>query len=391
MNRAQASSLNSNTAASATEQESASLNFDPQAGRVVCTGVWRADRLAGVERKVVGRNYPVSLRPVEIDGSDISDLDTAGALLLLQLQQHLTKGNGYDVPLRGLRNAPRKLLRSLSEQGEIAFPKKKPRPGLLLQLGRKSFVEAREIIEILSFFGRLIFAVRYLFRHPRRLRLPELFQEMRSAGREALPIIGLLSFLIGLVIAYQGGMQLAQYGANIFIVDLVGLAIVRELAPLMTAIMVAGRTGSAYTAEIGSMKLSEEIDALQVIGLEPLELLALPKLLGLIIVLPLLTVFADIMGIFGGMFMANSMLGVTPMVFWERLPKAISLTSYLIGIGKAPVFAAIIAIVGCYQGFTTSGSAEILGRKTTTSVVQSIFLIIISDAAFSIMFSWLKI
>ncbi|HDS16853.1 MAG TPA: ABC transporter permease [Proteobacteria bacterium] len=390
MNHVQASSQNSEHATSATGQDVAALNFDLQAGKVFCTGVWRAEHLAGVERKLADHNDPVLSGPLEIDGRGISDLDTAGALLLLRLQRHLTKGRDC-VPLRGLNNAPRKLLRSLTEQGEIAFPNKEPRSNLLLQLGRKSLAKVHEIVALLSFFGRLIMAVRYLSRHPGRLRLPELFQEMRSSGREALPIIGLLSFLIGLVIAYQGGMQLAQYGANIFIVDLVGLAIVRELAPLMTAIMVAGRTGSAYTAEIGSMKLSEEIDALQVIGLEPLELLALPKLFGLIIVLPLLTVFADIMGIFGGMFMANAMLGVSPAVFWERLPKALSQTAYLIGIGKTPVFAAIIAIVGCYQGFTTSGSAEILGRKTTTSVVQSIFLIIISDAAFSILFSWLKI
>jgi phospholipid/cholesterol/gamma-HCH transport system permease protein len=172
---------------------------------------------------------------------------------------------------------------------------------------------------------------------------------------------------------------------------LVGLAMLRELSPLLTAIIVAGRSGSAYTAQIGTMKINEEIDALRTIGVGPQELLVLPKILALIIALPLLTVYADVAGVLGGMIMASSKLGVSFDVFIDRLDDAISLSSFLTGVGKAPVFAVIIALVGCFQGFQASGSADSVGRQTTVSVVQSIFLVIVADALFSIVFNWLDI
>jgi len=193
------------------------------------------------------------------------------------------------------------------------------------------------------------------------------------------------------VIAYQGAEQLQRFGANLYIADLVGLSMVRELSPLITAIIVAGRSGSAYTAQIGTMKVTEEIDALRTIGVGPLDLLVLPKVAALAIALPLLTVYTDMMGMLGGMIMARAQLQVSFTTFLNRLQEAVSLTSYLIGIGKAPVFAVIIALVGCYQGFGVTGSAESVGRQTTVSVVQSIFLVILSDAFFSIAFSWLNL
>jgi phospholipid/cholesterol/gamma-HCH transport system permease protein len=214
---------------------------------------------------------------------------------------------------------------------------------------------------------------------------------MQSAGVEALPITGLLSFLMGIVIAYQGADQLQRFGANIFIADLVGLAMLRELSPLLTAIIIAGRSGSAYTAQIGTMKVTEEIDALRTIGVVPQELLVLPKMLALIVVLPLLTVYTDVTGVLGGMFMARSKLDVSFAVFLDRLDEAISLSSYVVGISKAPVFAMIIALVGCYRGFQVSGSAESVGQQTTLSVVQSIFLVIVTDALFSVVFNWLDL
>jgi phospholipid/cholesterol/gamma-HCH transport system permease protein len=189
---------------------------------------------------------------------------------------------------------------------------------------------------------------------------------------------------MGVVIAYQGGLQLQAYGANIFIVELVCLTMLRELAPLITAIMVAGRTGSSFTAQIGTMQVTEEVDALRTIGIDPMDMLVLPKLLALVIALPLLTIFADILSIFGGMVMAKFLLNVSFSEFLKRIPEAVTVTSLMIGVGKAPVFAAIIALVGCYQGFQVSGSADSVGRHTTDSVVQSIFLVIAADAAFSI-------
>ena len=218
-----------------------------------------------------------------------------------------------------------------------------------------------------------------------------MLHNVQLAGFDALPITGLLSFLMGIVIAYQGADQLRRFGANIFVADLVGIAMLRELSPLLTAIIVAGRSGSAFTAQIGTMKVTEEIDALRTVGIVPQELLVLPKLLALMIVLPLLTVYTDVTGVLGGMLMARTQLGLTFQVFFDRLKEAIVLSTYLTGLCKAPVFAAIIALVGCYQGFRTAGSADSVGRQTTISVVQSIFLVIVTDAIFSIVFNLLDL
>ena len=227
--------------------------------------------------------------------------------------------------------------------------------------------------------------------HPGRMRWRPILFNIRSAGFDALPIVGLLSFLLGIVVAYQAADQLRRYGANIFVADLVGLSMLREFAPLMTAIIIAGRSGSAYAAQIGTMAVTEEIDAMRTIGIAPLELLVLPKVIALVIALPLLTVFADLLGVFGGMVMARVQLGVSYSEFLDRFAKAISVTSYLIGIGKAPVFAAIIAVVGCFQGMRTKGGADSVGRQTTRAVVQGIFLVIVADALFSIAFSVLEL
>ena len=219
---------------------------------------------------------------------------------------------------------------------------------------------------------------------------PILFN-IRSAGVDALPIVAVLSFLLGIVVAYQAADQLRQFGANIFVADLVGLSMLREFAPLITAIIIAGRSGSAYAAQIGTMAVTEEIDAMRTLAIAPLEVLVLPKVLALVIALPLLTVFADVLGVFGGMVMARAQLGVGFADFLDRFAKAVSLTSYLVGIAKAPVFAAIIAMVGCFQGLRTRGGADSVGRQTTRSVVQGIFLVIVADALFSIVFSLLDL
>jgi phospholipid/cholesterol/gamma-HCH transport system permease protein len=226
---------------------------------------------------------------------------------------------------------------------------------------------------------------------PRRLRWRVILHNMQAAGIDALPITGFLSFLMGMVIAYQGADQLQRFGANIFVVDLVALAMLRELSPLLTAIIVAGRSGSAYTAQIGTMKVTEEIDALRTIGVAAQDQLVLPKVVALVIVLPLLTVYTDITGILGGMVMARGKLDVSFTMFLDRLDEAIAISSYWTGISKAPVFAMIIALVGCYRGFHVTGSAESVGEQTTLSVVQSIFLVIVTDAVFSIVFLWLDL
>jgi phospholipid/cholesterol/gamma-HCH transport system permease protein len=290
--------------------------------------------------------------------------------------------------LRAEFSALLQLIASCAVTPEHAAPS---RTGLLANIGQQTWRGLIRLSGMLSFIGESALILLRSLLQPRRIRWRPILHNLQSAGFEALPIVGLLSFLMGVVIAYQGADQLQQFGANIFIVDLVGLSMLRELSPLLTAIIVAGRSGSAYAAQIGTMKVTEEIDALRTIGVGPTELLVLPKMLALIIALPLLTVYADVTGVLGGMLMASSKLGVSFDVFLDRLGDAVSLSSFLTGIGKAPVFAVIIALVGCYQGFQVSGSADSVGRQTTVSVVQSIFLVILADALFSVAFNWLEI
>ena len=257
--------------------------------------------------------------------------------------------------------------------------------------GKSTVAIFKQLVEMLSFVGETAVAIAKSVIAPKRIRWRPILFNIRSAGFDALPIVGLLSFLLGVVVAYQGADQLRQYGANIFVADLVGLSMLREFAPLMTAIIIAGRSGSAYAAQIGTMAVTEEIDAMRTLGISPQEMLVLPKLIALIVALPLLTVFADVFGVFGGMLMARNQLDVGFVEFLDRFVKAVSPTAFMVGVGKAPVFAAIIAIVGCYQGFKTKGGADSVGRQTTRSVVQSIFLVIVADALFSVVFSLLDL
>jgi phospholipid/cholesterol/gamma-HCH transport system permease protein len=257
--------------------------------------------------------------------------------------------------------------------------------------GAASVAAARQGLAMLGFVGESSVAAWGSVRHPSRIRWRPVAFNIRNAGLNALPIVGLLAFLMGVVVAYQGAGQLRTFGANIFVVDLVGLSMLREFAPLVTAIIVAGRSGSAYAAQIGTMVVTEEMDALRTIGVDPQEMLVLPKLVALVIALPLLTVFADVLGLAGGMLMAQVRLGVSYSEFVERLVKAVTVSDYLVGVLKAPVFAAIIVVVGCFQGFRTEGGADGVGRQTTRSVVWSIFLVIVVDATFSVVLSALDL
>ena len=323
-----------------------------------------------------------------IEASAVTAMDTSGAWLLHRTIRDLEQ-NGRKVQVRGLRPEFEVLLqliasRSVARSAAAA-------PAMLVRIGQRSWQSLQNTLGMLSFVGEnAVMLLRSLIQ-PQRIRWRPILHNLQTAGFEALPITGLLSFLMGIVIAYQGAEQLRRFGANIYVADLVGLSMVRELSPMLTAIIVAGRSGSAYAAQIGTMKVTEEIDALRTIGVGRLELLVLPKMLALVIALPLLTVYTDAMGVLGGMVMARSQLDVSFSAYLGQLDDAISLASYLIGIGKAPVFAIIIALVGCYQGFQVGGSADSVGRQTTVSVVHSIFLVIVTDALFSIIFSWFNI
>jgi len=360
-----------------------------QAVKVCCSGAWTVQGMTHLEQQLKDIVWPAAA-DVEIDGSALSALDTAGAWLLHRTVSALEQ-QGRHVRIIGLRPVFSSLLNLIAERAALSLSPVQSREGVLASIGRQAWRSLENLTGLLAFIGESSIALLRLFVQPHRIRWRTILHNLQTAGFEALPIVGLLSFLLGVVIAYQGADQLQRFGANIYIADLVGLAMLRELSPLLTAIIIAGRSGSAYAAQIGTMKVTEEIDALRTIGIPPQELLVLPKMLALVIALPLLTVYADVTGIFGGMIMARSKLDVSFDMFINRLGDAISLSSFLTGIVKAPVFAAIIALVGCFQGFRVGGSADSVGRQTTLSVVQAIFLVIVADALFSVVFNWLDI
>lgn len=356
----------------------------PTSHELALSGCWTARGIG-----TLGQHLDVlpvaSHTEIVIDGMRIEALDTAGMWILHRLMQRL-RSQGVALSLRGWRPEFTKLLELVSQYSDA--PKIKiPRRPTLEQLGRSVAAILEEIFALLNFVGESAVVVTGILRQPTRLRWRPILHNIYSAGFSALPIIGLLSFLVGVVIAYQVAGQLRRYGANIFVVDLVGLSVLREFAPLITAIIVAGRSGSAYAAQIGTMIVTEEIDAMRTIGVPPLDLLVIPKVFALLIALPLLTVYADILGVFGGMITAHAQLGVSYEDFLDRFVNTVDLSDYLIGFGKAPVFAAIITMVGCFQGFRTKGGGDSVGRQATRSVVQAIFLVIVTDALFSVMFS----
>ena len=344
----------------------------PTPHELAFSGSWTAHGIGPLQQRLAALRMPADSGAVA-DAAGIVALDTAGAWALQKLLLRLRR-EGTAVSLEGLPPQFANLLEGVAEQvsgGKSAPAVVRPPMSALESLGRNAESALEQLTALLGFVGESAVALAGWVARPARIRWRPILYNIRDAGFNALPIVGLLSFLLGVVVAYQGADQLRQYGANIFVADLVGLSMLREFAPLITAIIVAGRSGSAYAAQIGTMSVSEEIDAMRTLGMAPLDVLVLPKVLALLLALPLLTVFADLLGVFGGMLMARAQLGVGFGEFLDRFVKAVSITSYLIGICKAPVFAAIIAVVGCFQGFRARGGADSVGRQTTRSVVQS--------------------
>ena len=360
----------------------------PTSQKIVLSGYWTALGIGKLDQQLGALTAPPSASIV-IDGSAVEGLDTVGVWLLENLLQRL-RAEGHPVQLQGWRPQFSKLIELISQHPKTPLPEMPP-ARMLDRIGQAAIATGEQALALLGFLGESAVALGGNIVHPARVRWRLILHNIASAGFDALPIVGLLSFLMGIVIAYQTSDQLRQFGANIFVADLVGLSMLREFAPLMTAIIVAGRSGSAYAAQIGTMSVSDEIDAMRTIGIMPIDLLVLPKIVGLMIALPLLTVFADVLGVFGGMIMARAQLGIGFEDFLERFSKAVSVTAYMTGIGKAPVFAGIIAVVGCFQGLRTRGGADSVGRQTTRAVVQAIFLVVVADAVFSVVFSILDL
>ncbi|PYM41803.1 MAG: ABC transporter permease, partial [Candidatus Rokuibacteriota bacterium] len=256
----------------------------------------------------------------------------------------------------------------------------------IIGLGRGADEAWHDTGDVITFIGRAASAVGNVLIHPRSLRLPAISRQIEETGVNALPIIGLMAVMISIVIGYQGVAQLRPYGGEDFTINLVAVSMLREMGVLITAIMVAGRSGSAFAAEIGVMKARDEIDALNVMGMNPMALLVVPRVIGLVITLPLLTFFSDVMGLVGGALISQVQLGVSPVQYVDRVHHALDASDLFVGLFKAPVFGFLIAVIGCMHGLRVRGSADSVGRETTRAVVKTIFVVIVLDALFSILF-----
>jgi phospholipid/cholesterol/gamma-HCH transport system permease protein len=357
-------------------------------------GAWLVATATELDRRLRGFELPKGRR-VRLDLAAVERLDTAGAWLVLRTEHDLIE-RGNSVEIDNLRPSFAPLIDQVRAGGHLTLaphpvPAHHSLAGFVARIGEMTLALGERAVSLTAFFGLLCITAVRLATHPHRLRGTAVVAQMEQAGVNALPIVGLLSFLIGVVIAYQGADQLHRFGAEIYTVNLLGVGILRELGVLMTAIIIAGRSGSAFTAQIGTMRVNEEIDAMQTLGLDPVEVLVVPRVLGLLLTLPLLTLYADLMGLLGGCLMSWGVLGITIPQFLHQLQGGLTHWTFWIGIIKAPFFAVTIALTGCYEGFQVARSAESVGRLTTLSVVEAIFLVIVSDSIFSIVFSILQI
>ena len=320
----------------------------------------------------------------QVDLSDVSEIDTVGAWVACSLASQ------HNAEIVGASPRAQRLIKALegSHEGEaVSAPRLPVFERVPEAIGEKVFNGRRGLMGVLSFLGALLLAAGNLIRHPRRFRTLALIRQMELVGVSALPIVGLMSFLIGVVIAQQGAVQLAQFGAETLTVNLVGRITLRELGVLMTAIMVAGRSGSAFAAQLGTMKLTEEVDAMRTIGISPMEALVIPRILAAIIMMPLLGFYACVTAIIGGAVIGDVTLGIPFWTFLFRIQEVVPTYDLWVGLIKAPVFGLILALAGCYHGMKVEDNSEEVGLRTTMAVVTGIFTVIVLDAFFAVFFS----
>lgn len=377
----------------ATGTDAQAPHIDKRDGaRIVLSGPWTVEHGAQMEAAIagIGRNATVD-KAVTIDLSGVDRLDTAGAWLIDSARKQFD-AKGVKATFAGAKHEQEILLkeahfRSFDEgNANQAYAV----VDLLVDIGKSVVSALKDFYNGFAFLGEVISALLRTVTHPARLRFTSIVYHVENFGLRALPIILLINFLVGCIVAQQGIFQFTRFGATAFVVDLIGILVLRELAVLLTSIMMAGRTGSAITAEIGSMKMREEIDALKVMGLDPIEVLVLPRLIALIIALPLLTFLADLAAIFGGMLVAWGYGDLSPEIFTARLRNAIGLNTFLVGLIKAPFMALMIGMIAVIEGFAVQGSAESLGRQVTGSVVKSIFMVIFIDGLFAMFFAAIR-
>ena len=338
---------------------------------------------------------PSGPRTLVLDASAIEKLDLTGAWLLRSLERRL-EADGGRVEWQGGRPESLEFIdRIESENAPGDEPRAPPPPtglpGALHGLGRATFRAREDALDLLGFVGLVTAGVGRIGGSLKRLRLPSIVRHVYETGLTAVPIVSLIAFLIAVIVAYIGAQQLRKFGGEIFVVDLVTVSVLRELGVLLTAIIVAGRSGSAFAAEIGAMKLNDEVDALRAMGMDPVEVLVLPRIFGLVIALPILTIVADAMGLVGGAVLSWYLIDIPFGQYIDRVQGSISEYTFWVGMIKAPVFAVLIALVGTLRGMQVRDSSRELGLLTTVAVVQSIFLVILADAAFAVIFMELDI
>lgn len=351
-------------------------------------GDWGIDNIREVEEALT-QVESGGARHVTVDCSDVGTLDLSGAWLLQRKLDAVRKAGGR-VEIVGAQSGQFGFLEEMSERKTVRKPLSDDesvtlRHGLAW-IGRRAVQQAVQTRDAIGYFGRVSMTVLRSLRSVRHLRLPSIVRHVYETGIQAIPIVSLIAFLISVIVAYLGAQQLQQFGAEIYTVDLVAIAVLREMGVLLTAIIVAGRSGSAFAAEIGVMRLNEEVDALKSMGIDHYEVLVLPRLVGLVIALPLLTIVADAMGLAGGALLSSLLLDISLTQFIPRVQAALAPTTFWAGLIKAPVFALLIAMVGTYRGLQVRDSSRELGRLTTVAVVQSIFLVIFADAIFAVVF-----
>ncbi len=361
--------------------------------RLVLRGDWVVTALADVDRELRDGPFSADLVVTELDLSELGGLDTAGAFLIDRTLRTL----GGDPALVGASDEAQSLLhqaRTLATQEEHAPPVVEEGHGLvdlLERTGRNAEHLWHEALESLSFLGATLAALSTIVWRPAKMRWTALVAVMEEAGLDAVPIIAFLSFFVGMVVAFIGATTLAQFGATIFVVELVGFGVLRELGGVLVAIIIAGRTNSAFTAQIGAMKMRQEIDAMQTLGLNPMHVIVAPRVLAMMIMVPVLTFIGMLTAIAGGMTVGWLILDINPTVFFNRLQDNVPIDQFWIGMSKAPVFGLAIALIGCRQGLEVGGSVQSLGQHTTKSVVQALFAIIVIDAFFALFYQELGI
>ena len=378
-------------------QKSAGMDQEPtftlradgdDAQTLVLSGALLVSGIAGLDRDLRALEEAGETPVDAIDLAGVDEIDTAGAWLVCRLAR------GWGATIVGAGEKPARLIAAVRAAMPAIAPEPSPAPenlppafAVLDELGRDVTGAGHGAVNVLGFFGALMVAAGTMLRHPRRFRAKALVHQMELVGVNSLLIIGLMSFLIGVVIAQQGAVQLQQFGAEIYTINLTGRLSMRELGVLMTAIMVAGRSGSAFAAQLGTMKLTEEIDAMRIIGVSPMEALVLPRVLASVLMLPLLGFYSAVIAIIGGATVGNFALDIPFFTFLSRIKEVLPMNDLWVGLIKGPVFGLIVGMAGCYQGLQVTGNSEEVGRRTTQAVVQAIFAVIVLDAFFAVFFT----